>query len=653
MARDGRARTAHRPCAAAPERSGCGPQGSLPRGALLAAALSLAAACAPPISVVRLNPQKVHQALEGNAVATGEPSVESRIVLQRRELAERYEDDPAAALAELHGRLVHGDRRSGEVFALAELSFHHAEHGGGRPYYLAAVVYAWAFLFEQGAVATPSAFDPRGRVACDIYNRALAAAFASDERPWEDLSPGPHALPFGSLEVELDQSGLRWGNRRLVRFVAASDLGVIGLRNRYRTPGLGAPLNATTELIDPEQGDFVFPRVKVPVTALLRLEDVRSGLESGRLRGRLEVHAASEAQQVTIDGHPVPLEFEPTSALADALAEAPIWKQELGGFLSGDFMHRERAVRLGSLDPYRPGRIPVVLVHGTASSAGRWAEMINDLSNDARIRKRFQFWAFRYDTGNPIAYSGMLLREALTDAVQRLDPEGRDPCLRQMVVIGHSQGGLLTKLTVIDSGSRFWDNLSSVPLDESGLSPETRDLLRRALFVTPLPFVRRVIFIATPHRGSYRAGGFVRRLVQRFVSMPQDVARMGTDLLTNAPGLKVARAMHRLPTSVDNMSAGNPFIQTLADIPVAPGVASNSIIAVQGDGPVETGVDGVVAYQSAHVDGVESELVVRSGHSTQGTPQTIEEVRRILLVHEAAVVDGDRCRAAPASAGAR
>jgi len=37
------------------------------------------------------------------------------------------------------------------------------------------------------------------------------------------------------------------------------------------------------------------------------------------------------------------------------------------------------------------------------------------------------------------------------------------------------------------------------------MEPETRELLRNSLFFTPLPFVKRVIFISTPHRGSYQA----------------------------------------------------------------------------------------------------------------------------------------------------
>jgi hypothetical protein len=38
----------------------------------------------------------------------------------------------------------------------------------------------------------------------------------------------------------------------------------------------------------------------------------------------------------------------------------------------------------------------------------------------------------------------------------------------------------------------------------------------------------------------------------------------------------------------------------------------------------------VTRYESAHLDGVKSELVVRWEHSVQGQPEAIEEVQRIL-----------------------
>jgi hypothetical protein len=109
--------------------------------------------------------------------------------------------------------------------------------------------------------------------------------------------------------------------------------------------------------------------------------------------------------------------------------------------------------------------------------------------------------------------------------------------------------------------------------------------------------------------------------------------------------------MNRLPTSVDNMAPGSPFVQALAELPIAPDVSVHSIIPVLGDGPLDGLKDGVVAYSSAHVDPVDSELVVRAcGHSAQSDPRAIEEVRRILLEHAAAVFDGDVCRAPAAVA---
>jgi pimeloyl-ACP methyl ester carboxylesterase len=275
----------------------------------------------------------------------------------------------------------------------------------------------------------------------------------------------------------------------------------------------------------------------------------------------------------------------------------------------------------------------VVLVHGTASSPARWAELVNELLIDPRIAARDQLWLFKYNTGNPIAYSGALLREGLLRVVRQLDPDGKDPALRQMVVIGHSQGGLLTRLMVVNSGTRFWDNISEDPIEALDLKAETRDLLRRALFFEPVPQVRRVIFVATPHRGTPLAARGIVGWLTRFIELPGNLAGVATDLLVRNKDRLLLRGLDRMPRSVDNMSPSNPWIQTLASLPIADGVTAHSIIAVKGDGPPEDGSDGVVPYWSARLDGVASQLVVRSAHSVQSNPHAIEEIRRILLEH--------------------
>lgn len=88
-----------------------------------------------------------------------------------------------------------------------------------------------------------------------------------------------------------------------------------------------------------------------------------------------------------------------------------------------------------------------------------------------------------------------------------------------------------------------------------------------------------------------------------------------------------------LRTSIDSMSPKNAGLLSVAEIPLAPGIKGHSIIAIKGDEDPQEGDDGVVTYKSAHIDSVESEFLVRSGHSCQGHPLVIEEVRRILLKH--------------------
>jgi len=220
--------------------------------------------------------------------------------------------------------------------------------------------------------------------------------------------------------------------------------------------------------------------------------------------------------------------------------------------------------------------------------------------------------------------------------VQEFDPEGKDPALRDMVVIGHSQGGLLTKFTAVDTGNRFWDLASSKPFDAIKVDPQTRALLQQSLFFKPLPFVGRVAFVATPHRGALLASGRIGAIAAWLVTLPVGVFSRAAEAATLSGDEKLVTILRRPPTAVDSMNPENPGLQVLQSIPVDSRIPAHSIIAVEGDGPKEEGDDGVVAYRSAHIDEAVSELVVRSDHSCQGKPEVIEEIRRILLEHAAA-----------------
>ena len=127
---------------------------------------------------------------------------------------------------------------------LAELSFYHGDKSRDRSYYLAAAAYAYGFLFPQDSSVIPGRFDPRVRVAVDLYNRGIAEGLTSSNGTDVILQSGFYQLPFGKLFIYLDQSEFQWGSYNLVKFKQAALLDVRGLRNRYRWAGIGAPLNS-------------------------------------------------------------------------------------------------------------------------------------------------------------------------------------------------------------------------------------------------------------------------------------------------------------------------------------------------------------------------------------------------------------------------
>src|SRR5262245_41037189 len=498
------------------------------------------AACAGPVGANRVDSKTVLRNLGRSAVATGEPSLQTRNVLFEHGLFEAFANDPEATIAVLHRAMVASQGNEDLLFALAELSLLQGQAANNPDYYMAATVYAYAFLFPDGAGGTtPGRFDPRVRIAADLYNWTLTRAFTSSAGTEVVPRSGSFKMPFGQIDVAFDPAQLRAGTRELYGFTPVAELEIYGLQMRYRWPGLGAPLAASTRLIDSSRpgGDMVAPRLQVPVTAFLRISDARRALvQGGPLTGTLEMHLAWDAESISIAGEQVPLENEPSAALALTFTGVPIFELEtlgLLGRLTGIMADRPPLV---SATPYRPGLIPVVFVHGTASSIVRWMEMYNRLAADPELRSRFQFWFFQYDSGNPIALSALRLREALTTAVARLDPEGKDPALRRMILIGHSQGGLLVKMQVISSGDQLWNAVSTKPLDELKLTDQTRDLFRRGLFVEPVPEVARVIFVCTPHRGSFVAGRRVlANLTRSLLTMPFALTGVAGDVARN-PG---------------------------------------------------------------------------------------------------------------------
>ena len=599
------------------------------------ALLLIVTACSDPVSVKRVDLQTAYEAVNRSALAGGTLSDTTRIVLRRNALLDTFASQPDAVIAELRARAIADGMPWDDLYALAEVNYFRGRQIASKPYLLAAALYAYAVLFPGGSLDRPSPYAAQFRQAANFYNLALTQVISTPDGSAATLQGGSFTLPFGAIDVTVDTRGDEVGGRKFVSFVPTMNLAIKGFQNDYRNDGIGAPLAAKLApppAAAPSAGLQVAPRVRVPTSAVLDLPDPRAQLAGSALHGTLSVYSIYDTLDITVAGQTVPLEYDQTAVRALFLSEGKLWSLELSGLFGGTMLDSAGGATLSALEPHRTGRMPVVLVHGTASSPLRWADMVNDLLEDKRIRDHYEFWFFTYPTGNPIPYSALLLRQSLQTTVASLGGVRADPALGRMVVIGHSQGGLLTKLLAIDTGDKLWDTISKRPIQDAKLSPASRDLLTDALFLHPLPSVETVIFIATPHRGSYLAAFSLAQWMGRFITLPLRISSVGAELLTgNKEALRLDPAKAQF-NAINGMSPNNPMIREIARIPVAPGIHAHSIIPELGDGPLETRDDGVVKYTSAHIDGVDSELVVEnSGHSTQANPVTIGEVRRILL----------------------
>ena len=542
----------------------------------LALAASLLVGCVAPIGADRVPTRQAYAQVDANALRTGKPSAETVAILHRYDLdrlAVRHADE---AVRQLHEKAVATGERD-LLFALAEISYvagdqiHRSlkawDKRDARDYYLGSAVYAWLFLFGEGKDAPPGAFDRRFREACDFYNYGLGLALTGrrSTNAVVQLESARRRLPVGEIELQLAQNELALRFNECEQILLADQFLVRGMSVRNREAGVGAPLMAVWPT-DPGLG----LRRTVPATVLLRLQGSLADLSAGRCAAVLELYSPLEDPNLTIGQAKVPLEKDLTTYRAYTLNQSTLWKL-------GNLQFLAPAERIPSQlmlnQPYEPDRIPVVYVHGTFSSPVTWAEMVNSLTADPVLRQRYQIWSFLYGSGNPLVQSIADLRAALKAEVQRRDPEGTNATLRQMVVVGHSQGGLLTKGTAIDTGDRIWRVVSTNRLEELNIADAQRAELRDRFFLEPLPFVRRVVFIATPHRGSYLSSGLARRLARRLVSLPGALVSRGKQMMLLTTGSDAGKFFRgRMPTSLDGMSPRNPGLLAMADIPVVPSV---------------------------------------------------------------------------------
>lgn len=432
------------------------------------------------------------------------------------------------------------------------------------------------------------------------------------------------SVPFPSPWLSMDQLG---------PFEFASDYELKNLRNRHTTDGLGVPIMARrrrpTQQTQLEK--YYADDLTVPITVLVRNE---TEFSLGSKHFKLQLFDPRESDGVLVGQTLVPIATDLSTPLAWFLTDPRNSLLETFAFLRPD-----RASRLEGLymvQPFDPDRIPVLMVHGIWSSPLTWMEMFNELQSDPVLRDKYQFWFYMYPTGEPLAFTTAKLRDRLKTLREECDHLGRNRQLNDMVVVGHSMGGLMAYLLSVDSEDKLWNAVSDQSLEDIQADPQIQEKIRQVFFFESDRSIDRIVTIASPFRGSGYSNKVTRWITGALVSIPKATSQL-SDLIFRQSHSDSVQRMLTPRTSVDSLNKDSAVLKLIGHTSIPDQIKHHNIVGLQ---PKrwwrwwKTDSDGVVDYKSARRADAVSEVKVEASHSdVQRNPDTINEVRRILMEH--------------------
>jgi pimeloyl-ACP methyl ester carboxylesterase len=434
--------------------------------------------------------------------------------------------------------------------------------------------------------------------------------------------PATLVTPAGTYRLEADrnQGAGRWNTSYFSDLIPTAGIKNKTFVAKQPPSGFGGALVGVHRAPNPR--DLYLPRVGVsaPVTAVVNIAPA-AGRDAPR-RATLALYDPSKSPSARIAGAARPLgaDFSAPFGYYPSIPNLGI----LGALRPERFLHQEG---LFLAQPYDPEKIPLVFIHGLMSMPHVWLPVMADIEADPLLRGKFQFWVFGYPTGNPIGYSALQLREAL-DGVYKVYPKTRD-----MVVVNHSLGGVITHLQIISPGEKFVRSIFKDKAPEILALPDSA-LLKRALVYDANPRIERVVFVAAPHRGAPMAINAIGDLGAALIRLPgqmvNDIGKGALQVVAATAGMKT----NFVPNGVSALSPKNPLLLAMNTLPVE--APFHSIIGVAGKTktPLEKTSDTVVPYWSSHLEGALSEKIVPYPH--EGMFQQAEalvEIKRILNLH--------------------
>ena len=411
----------------------------------------------------------------------------------------------------------------------------------------------------------------------------------------------------------------------------AHDYMTINVRHPQRDKGLGLPLIVYRKPrprlnIEPEK--FFPPHWKFAATAVARLVPD----ENGSLRPVIELVDPLENDQLTVGQATWPLARDVTTPVIHLLSHSGYRDKARQGLFRPQTLTDEEGVTL--VHPYRPGRVPLVLIHGMGCSPRIMADIANTVHADPVLSRRYQVMIVYYTTGDTILQDADVIRRAFQAMRSHYDPGHGDQAWDQAVVLGHSLGGPIARLLTSHSDHQFEQLLFTRPWNELAMNDQVRQAAEPAIFFEPVAEFKRVIYLAATMRGSRIADHVEARALSAVLPRRMLLEAFYNEIVSNN-GVDAFQPAYRqrMPSSIDNQSPESPILSATNQLRQDANVRSHAIQAnITPILPRQASTDGLVPFESSYIaEAVSQRHLPLQDHFCTHDPRTLGEIRRILL----------------------
>lgn len=463
--------------------------------------------------------------------------------------------------------------------------------------------------------------------ATSLYNQSLSQ-FLQTMLPKQKYR---HPALRIVLEPPLDETGQAFDN-----FLLASEFTAIKSHHqKIATSGLGVSLVAARKNTG-KGWDKNYPPEGIYRSVTVSLKELKFNKDL-QIQLTLQGHLMLDSAELSFKSASYPLLYDAASSYLWLMQQAKLAELELPGLFNAELADNKLGIY--SVTPLQKNKQPLLMIHGLNSSPLIWYELTMALLQDEELKQRYQIWHAFYPSGPPPFYNSMRLRKKLDELHQQLKTEGGTDVLDQMLVVGHSMGGVISKTLIQTTDYLLWDLSFTQRPEQLGYAQQELDKVKDIFIFNARPYIDKVVFLDTPHGGSESSESVLAKMAGWFINLPKNFTLLLSNFILKLGPDKITLPMREYltgsgPHSVQVLSPRHPLLQGLNKLeyqnPVYSIIGSDGALSCKDEKSCSQISDGVVPFFSAHQSKAVQEIIVPSNHNSYQSPQAIEFLLQVL-----------------------